>query len=131
MKVAFYGPFRKGLELNNKLNKQEYLGQFTTEPKFNMFILKDGEPCISRNGRTSITLDVYNMKPGDISKIIDKQKGFIKLKANNNKFDKHIIESPYGKCYVYVISSSTEKLTPIIKGDWKEHQSQVKIKDYL
>ncbi len=113
-KIAFYGPFMKGLKLNKELGESKHIGSYTTEPEFSMFKLKSDEPAITLDGRTSIVMDVYEVKPSIIKQVINAQKGCISKKdLDKNTFNRKIIQTPFGRTLVYVYNKNTSKLKKI------------------
>lgn len=124
MKIAVYGTLRKNQSNNSCLEGATLLGEFESDPIYTMYSVYDNYPALKENGYTSIKFEVYDIKSRtDILKRIDQLEGFINKNNKNNHYNRKIIETPYGKAFVYIINDNEKysKLKKIITGDWVDY----------
>lgn len=132
MQVAIYGPLRKDGKLKEKLKEAVYLGQFNSEPEFNMFKVSKNEPCVTLDGRTSIVMDVYRMSKEQLATIVEPTKHIKKnVVGKGNKYLRKVINTPYGKSILYYYNNNTAKLKQLANGDWVEYKKMTSIENYL
>lgn len=121
MKVAVYGTLRKkGSNFAIFLSNAEYLGRFTSEPKYTLYSIRDGFPGLKLKGNNSVIFEVYNVDV-ETRKQIDVLEGFVKPGESINHYEKKILMTPYGRAFYYVYNKSVKGLDEIDSGDWIEY----------
>jgi gamma-glutamylcyclotransferase (GGCT)/AIG2-like uncharacterized protein YtfP len=122
--VAVYGSLRKNMGNHRLLEDAVYLGNFKTKPEFSLYSL-GGFPGLKKRGNTEVTMEVYQITPGEAHRI-DQLEGYDPKRNDNYFYDKIEIETPYGAAgtYIYVGEVSEDRL--VESGDWTEFRTQMK-----
>jgi len=122
--VAVYGSLRQDMGNHRLLENANYLGEFKTEPVFSLYSL-GGYPGLKENGKTSITMEVYEVTP-EQARRVDALEGYNPESSNNTFYDKIFIDTPYGKAGTYIYVPNTNRLTLVESGDWREYRETKK-----
>lgn len=133
--VAVYGSLRKGMHNHYILEKSEYIGSFNSELMFTMYNVNDRYPAVINEGSNSIVMEVFSASK-EVQKKLDYLEGYSpNFKKSDNYYNKEIIETPYGKAFIYFFNNDYSKLEKIESGDWSswiknyEKKNNVKIYD--
>lgn len=117
--VSVYGTLRKGFGNHRLLKKAKYLGNFNSEPIYNLHDL-GGFPGLKHNGNTSIVMEVYKVTPEEAYNV-DCLEGY----HPNEKptfYDKEIIKTPFGKAGVYIYVNNLDDCPLVESGDYYLHR---------
>lgn len=118
---AVYGSLRKGLGNHPVLGDSKLVGECKTPPTFTMFsMFGGGFPGVIKSGNTSIVLEVYEAADARTEQRLDNLEGYRGPNNPRNFYNKELIDTPYGKAYIYYINSSTTGLQEVESGDWKQ-----------
>lgn len=116
--VAVYGSLRKGLGNHRLLKDSEYLGDFKSEPVFNLHSL-GGFPGLKEGGETSVVMEVYSVTD-EVAKNVDSLEGYTPGQKATF-YDKIPIETPWGTAGVYTYVRALDSDSIVESGDWKEY----------
>lgn len=120
--IACYGSLRKGLGNHEYfLGKSTYLGEFKTEPIYNLHSL-GGFPGLKENGTTSVVMEVYEVNDQEAN-AIDNLEGYVPGSNDNTFYDKKDIDTPWGVASVYIYVKELLKSSIVQSGDWKEFKN--------
>ena len=112
--LAVYGTLNQNNYNHFLLEESEYLGKDVTEPEWTMYDLGP-YPCISPNGKTPITIEVYKINER-INRTIDRLEGY------PHYYDKKEINTRFGPAIVYFINDIDKINHPIrdiiTSGEW-------------
>lgn len=133
--VAVYGSLRQGMHNHYVLERSEYIGSFNSEPMFTMYNVNDRYPAVINEGSNSIVMEVFSASK-EVQKKLDYLEGYSpNFEKSDNYYNKEIIETPYGKAFIYFFNNDYSKLEKIESGDWSswiknyEKKNNVKIYD--
>jgi len=115
--VAVYGSLRKGFHNHFLLTDSKYIGEFDTEPMYDLFSL-GSYPALALNGNTSVKMEIYEVNQGTMIRL-DALEGYSGPCSPNNLYDKIDIKTPYGLAHVYVYSYPLTNKVKVECGDWK------------
>ena len=124
--IFVYGSLRKGMGLNPVLSSSVLLGTVQTLPKYTMYDL-GAFPCITKDGDSSITGDVYRVDLDTLSQL-DMIEGVPNLYVRDEIETEDIYIDNVGKLYAYYWASDDIVLTEdyIVKnGNWIENRGYV------
>lgn len=128
--VAVYGSLRKGLHNHDVLGTSTLVGEFDTEPIYDMFSCGGSYPGLRLNGSTSIKVEVYEVSEA-IDKRVERLEGYTKGSEDTNHYNKIMINTPFGEAGIYIYNYATGRMPKVESGDWKiwraDIQKQVKI----
>ena len=114
-RVAVYGTLLSNCHNNGWLRKAKLVGEFWTEPLFDMFSIGTF-PYIMENGNTSVKMEVYEYTDEDVEIGLDEVEG-----VNRGLYQKGSIMTPHGKALLYISKKTFNDNDPrIISGDWKD-----------
>ena len=116
--VAVYGSLRKGLGNHRLLEDAEYLGEFVSEPVFNLYSL-GGFPGLKEGGNTPVVMEVYEVTPIEANRI-DQLEGYTPGREATF-YDKIPIDTPFGEASVYTYVRDIPEDRLLESGDWKQH----------
>ncbi|MGK2861903.1 MAG: gamma-glutamylcyclotransferase family protein [Chitinophagaceae bacterium] len=122
IKVAVYGSLRKGLHNHPIIKDQKYLGQYETDPLYNLLDL-GSFPGLLKNGNTSVIMEVYEVDATCLKRL-DTLEGY-RGKNESNHYNREKIQSPFGEVYTYFYNGTRSE--PFLKencvdmGDWKDY----------
>ncbi len=120
--VAVYGTLRKGMSNHSyHLSNAELVGEFETEPIYDMYSVHDMYPALKENGGTSIKCEVYKVNDEELESI-DSLEGYYKG-GKHNLYDRKTITTPFGEAYIYVYSNTITNFQLVRSGDWKEYET--------
>lgn len=119
--VAVYGTLRQNQSNNCHLAGAEYIGEYDTEPIYTMYSLHSF-PGIVENGNTSIKMEVFEVQEEDTFKRLDNLEGFYGDNNKDNLYNKKIIETPFGKAFVYFYNGDVRKRPAVEGGDWVDYK---------
>lgn len=115
--ISVYGTLRRGQGNYNWLLKNaKYLGEFKTEPIYNLYTL-GGFPAIKENGNTSVIMEVFEVSDYEAAGV-DQLEGYEEGSNNNTFYDKVYIDTPYGKAGMYIYMGKVCEENKIESGDW-------------
>lgn len=115
--IAVYGSLRKGFGNHHILKNANYLGEFDTEPIYDMYSLS-AFPGLVTGGNTSIKMEVYEVDRPTLVRL-NQLEGYICDDHVNNHYNRISINTPYGEAYTYTYNYSIDKRVKVESGDWK------------
>ena len=124
MLIAVYGSLRKGFYNHSIIEDSVYLGRFDSLPEYNMYDL-GSYPGLTKNGETSIVLEVYRVDQKILSNV-DRLEGYNILNEDRSHYIRNIIDTPYGNAYIYIYAHSVTGYPQVIEGDWEECSKEKK-----
>lgn len=115
----FYGTLKQGFYNDYLTKNMEYLGEFTTLPKYTLY--DGGFPVVERDGETSIKGELYLCSDEREAKEIFQLEGCIGKQGDiKNWYDFDMLDTKYGKAIMFVMDKGKCMRTKIIKeGVWK------------
>ena len=113
-KVAVYGSLRKGLHNNSLLRNAQFLGEALTTPEFQLVSL-GSFPAI-KEGNSAVKVEVYRVDKSTMQSL-DWLEGY-RGEGCNNFYDKELIDTPYGKAYIYTMRGCERHSSVVDSGDW-------------
>ncbi len=116
---AVYGSLRKGLGNHGTLGNAPMVGVTKTDPEFTMVSL-GGFPGVVKGGNTSITLEVYEVKNPTIEQNLDWLEGYEGPNNEYNFYNKELINTEFGKAYIYYLNDDVSNDPIVESGDWYE-----------
>lgn len=122
--VAVYGSLRTGLQNHAMMNTAEYLGEFDTEPIFDLYSVSY-YPGLKENGSTSIKMEVYKVDDSLMSRLNNLEGYQESRDESENHYNRKIIDSPYGLVYTYIYNGYVDSKAKVESGDWVEYKSTV------
>jgi gamma-glutamylcyclotransferase (GGCT)/AIG2-like uncharacterized protein YtfP len=122
--VAVYGSLRKGLHNHNVLGASPLVGEYDTEPIYDMYSVGGSYPGMVENGSTSIKMEVYRVDQYRMNRL-DTLEGYVEDRKEGNHYNKILIETPYGKAHTYVYNYPTSRLIKVDSGDWKSFRANI------
>lgn len=126
--VAVYGSLRKGQGnhsvINNKNSK--FLGEFQTNPIYNLFAISSGFPGLKENGATSVVMEVYEVTD-DVLESINILEGYDSNSDNNTFYNRIKIPTPFGEAYTYLYVPHACESLLIENGDWVTYKKETAI----
>ena len=114
---AVYGSLRKPYGNHRVLKDSEFLGTFKTEEKFNLYSL-GAFPCITLNGETNITVELYKITDPKIAVGLDCLEGYPSF---YNRKITSIIDNPFPEYDIWIYFIDNENYSDrkkIEHGDW-------------
>lgn len=120
--VAVYGSLRKNMGNHGLLENAEYLGEFTTEPIYNLHSL-GGFPGLKKGGNTAVVMEVYEVDE-PTARRVDALEGYDPNSNDNTFYDKEMIETPYGEAGVYFYVRDLRPESIVESGDWRQFREQ-------
>lgn len=117
-KVAVYGSLREGLHNYRVVSRSKKLGMFESLPQYSMYSVAGNFPALIDKGSTSIVMEVYEIDEKTLNSL-DNLEGYISPGHTSNHYNRDIIDTPYGKAYIYFYSGKTAHMAKVINGDWK------------
>lgn len=113
-RVAVYGSLRKGLHNNRLLRNAKFLGEAYTVPEFQLVSL-GSFPAVT-SGQTAVKVEVYQVDK-DTMQDLDWLEGY-RGDDQSNFYDKELIDTPYGKSYIYTMRGCNRHSSVVESGDW-------------
>jgi len=123
--ISVYGTLRQGGSNNYLLKDSKFIGEFKTEPIFDLYSL-GAFPGLKLNGNTSVTMEVYEVDE-QTAKRVDQLEGY-KEGIKPFFYDKIKLETPYGESSVYIYVNGVQYHNKIESGDWIEYVKKSKKK---
>lgn len=120
--IAVYGSLRKGLGNHRLLENANYLGEFKSEPIYNLHSL-GGFPGLKNGGNTAVVMEVYEVDE-PTARRVDQLEGYDPNSNDNTFYDKEMIETPYGEAGVYLYVRNLEPESIVESGDWRQFREQ-------
>lgn len=105
-RVAVYGTLKKGGHNHRLLNEAKYLGQDTTEAKYNLYSL-GCFPAVTINGPKAIEIEVYEVSAAQLVRL-NYLEGFVKENSPSNFYNRIEIPTKFGYAYMYTIDNISE-----------------------
>ena len=115
--VAVYGSLRKGFGNHYLLKDSKYLGEYDTEPIYDMYSISSF-PGLVTGGNTSIKMEVYEVDRPTLVRL-NQLEGYICDDHVNNHYNRISINTPYGEAYTYTYNYSIDTKVKVESGDWK------------
>jgi gamma-glutamylcyclotransferase (GGCT)/AIG2-like uncharacterized protein YtfP len=112
-RVFVYGTLRQGEAHHGLLRDAALLGPHHTEPGYTMWDL-GAYPGVVAGGRGRILGEVYRVSAPTLRRL-DRLEDYPRL------FDRRLIESPYGRAWMYLYRGHSRGRRPVGSGDWKKH----------
>lgn len=108
--VFVYGTLRRGGDNHYMLADSNFLGRYTTEPRYTMFRLGQF-PAVVARGDTAIHGEIYRVSD-EVFALLDE------LECYPSVFSRQIIHTPAGDTWMYLYNRlvGTEHMVP--HGDW-------------
>jgi gamma-glutamylaminecyclotransferase len=117
-KIAVYGTLRAG-EANARLMKRaKFVANARTPQRYTMRSM-GGFPCVSKNGASSIAVELYEVDDETLGRLDD-------LEGHPNWYEREIVDTTEGPAWMYLMPSDQryEQLPVIKSGDWSmRHES--------
>jgi len=111
-RVFVYGTLLRG-ELNHGLLAgATCLGAHRTEPCFTLYAL-GGYPGLVAAGTTAVSGEVYGVNGGGL-RLLDQLEGYPRL------FGRRLIQTPFGRAWVYLYRGAVRDRPVIHSGDWRD-----------
>jgi gamma-glutamylcyclotransferase (GGCT)/AIG2-like uncharacterized protein YtfP len=123
--VAVYGSLRKGLSNHSLLVDSEYVGEYATEPIYDMYSVSGSFPGLVMHGSTSIHMEVYSVTEV-VAGRLDRLEGYRVGEESNNHYNKVEIDTPFGKASLYIYNHSTKSMVKVESGNWASFKEYVK-----
>ena len=123
--VAVYGSLRKGFHNSHYLEGCKCLGEFDTNPIYDLYAVCSSFPGLIEKGNTSIRMEVYSTS-NKVREQIDRLEGYDADNKDKNHYNKIVIDTPFGKAFTYIYNHSTVRFPKIESGDWKLHKENIK-----
>ena len=118
---AVYGTLKRGHGNYRhflKNNKSTYLGTTKTKPEFTLYSL-GGFPGIKKGGDTAVEIEVFEIDSHLIEEGIDNLEGYTKeSNPENNFYNKEVIDTKFGKAFIYIYNYSIDNNRKIENGIW-------------
>lgn len=124
--VAVYGSLRKGMGNHSYLTHCKYVGDFNSEPIYDMYSVSGAYPALVSEGNTSINMEVYQVSK-QIQFVLNRLEGYQGIGNPDNLYDRVIIDTPYGKAYLYLFNMSVSRMVQVESGDWVSFKNSVKL----
>lgn len=127
--VAVYGTLRRGFHNYNACLKDddvEYMGEYQTEPIYNMYSVGGFFPALTKDGYTSVTMEVFEVDKNTLERL-DLLEGYDAEYDRDNHYNREPIITPYGNAFTYFYNQDTKSLRLILSGDWKEYINNKKL----
>lgn len=115
--VAVYGSLRKGLYNHFLIKDSKYIGEFDTEPIYDMYSLTS-YPGLVTDGNTSIKMEVYEVDKITLNRL-NTLEGYRGDNNAGNHYNRITIETPYGDAYTYTYNYNVSSCVKVDCGDWK------------
>lgn len=113
--VAVYGSLRKGLHNHALLHNADFKGTAVANG-FKMFSM-GSFPFITHQDATeqdTIQIEVYAVTPEEMRNL-DRLEGFPSF------YNRELIDTPYGKAWIYYIDNERGGYAPVVDGDWMKY----------
>lgn len=123
-KVAVYGSLRKGLSNHSVIEKSRLLG-FDFVEGFSMYPINksNGFPfALQDNSENSIKVEVYEINNESTKMRLDSLEGYPSF------YDRVIIDTEFGKCWIYVLNMEKDTSSMVSISDWKKYLEEDKTK---
>lgn len=111
--VAISCDLRKKLKYSHKLDTAKYIGEFLSEPKYQL-VFDDLENVVILNGNNSVTFEVY-LVDYILMKEIETLKLYYGLNIPSNETEKKLIKTPYGNSIIFIDKYTKIKADNMIK----------------
>lgn len=122
--VGVYGSLRESLGNHYILKESKKVGQFDTDPIYSLYDL-GYYPGLKEGGDTSVLIEVYEVNDETMQRL-DRLEGFISPDNEKNLYNKKEIDSPFGKCFIYLYNAELPETSRIENGDWTDyHRSKI------
>ena len=124
--VAVYGSLRKSMSNNLILMSSKFIGTFHSEPEYTMYNINNMFPGVTKEGYTSIVMEVYEIDKA-VEEKLNRLEGYSENNENSDNFyDRTIINTPYGNAYLYIFNDDTTHFEKVESGDWVKEKKQTK-----
>lgn len=125
-KIAVYGSLRKGFHNHSLIENSTFLGEFKTEPIYQLFSL-GSFPGVYKGGNIPLTLEVYEVDDQTANRVDMLEGYFEDNPPEQNYYNKEIIETPFGEAGIYLYGLGVGVPNPkavVESGDWAEYKSR-------
>lgn len=123
--VAVYGSLRKGMHNHGYLQKDMYIGEFQSDPIYDMYSVSGSYPALVPNGATSINMEVYSVSANTL-KLLNALEGYEGAHNPDNHYNRTVINTPYGLAYLYLYNHGVSKMVQVESGDWVSFKNNIK-----
>lgn len=132
MLVAVYGTLKSDQHNHNKyLSNAKYVGTFESLPIYNFFSINDMFPGITKNGHSSVLMEVYKVDKTELN-AIDILEGYKNSNEEGSMYLRREIETPFGVAFTYFYNNTNKNNIPITNTcDWGEYISIKTISNVL
>lgn len=108
--VFVYGTLRRGGANNYMLAEANFLGRYTTEPRYTMFRLGH-HPAVVARGDTAIVGEIYRVND-EVFQLLDE------LECYPTVFSRQKIPTPAGETWIYLYNRLVGTENMVAHGDW-------------
>jgi gamma-glutamylcyclotransferase (GGCT)/AIG2-like uncharacterized protein YtfP len=123
--VAVYGSLRKSLHNHSLLAGSEYIGEYITEPIYDMYSVSGSYPGLVQHGSTSIHMEVYSVTDV-VATNLDRLEGYKVGQEDSNHYNKVTVNTPFGKASLYIYNHSVKSMVKVESGNWVSFKEYVK-----
>lgn len=116
--ICVYGSLRRGMGNHRLLEKSTFLGEFYTNPEYELYDL-GSFPGVKTNGNTSILTEVFEVNDYESDRV-DSLEGY-KEGIKPTFYDKIYIDTPFGKAGMYIYMGKVYEPNKIESGDWVKY----------
>lgn len=121
-RVVVYGSLRKGLHNHRLLETSKYLGEFESEPEFNLYSVGESYPGLVPGGTTSVIMEVYEVDD-EVAENVDTLEGYYGDEfPEDNFYNKVKMDTPYGEASSYHYNEDVSDLHLVESGDWVKYK---------
>jgi gamma-glutamylcyclotransferase (GGCT)/AIG2-like uncharacterized protein YtfP len=114
-RVFVYGTLLRGQVNHGLLARAQFgarfLGSHRTEPRFTLFLL-GAYPGLVAGGSTAVLGEVYRVNDAGL-RALDRLEDFPRL------YDRTLVQTPYGRAWVYLYRGGVGDRPVIASGDWR------------
>lgn len=114
MKVAVYGSLKKGFHNDIFLDTSELKGIDETLSEYTMYSMGGSFPCITEEGDTSISIEVYEVDEGVFERL-DMLEGYPLF------YNRKEIDTKWGQAWIYYVKDKSYlgDLNRVDSGRWE------------
>ncbi len=111
LQVFVYGTLKCGGHNHRLLEKDTFLGEHRTPPRYTMYSL-GSFPAVTRRGNTAIRGEVYRISKQTFARL-DRLEGYPSF------YNRVLIDTRYGKAWMYVMDDALHGHPIITSGNWR------------
>lgn len=116
---AVYGTLKRGQGNYRLLDNEhsKFLGTTVTPKEFSLYHL-GGFPGIKKRGNTEVEIEVFEVNNEVVEQRVDNLEGYNGNNNPHNLYNKEIINTKFGKAYIYTYNYEVEENRLIENGKW-------------